>query len=187
MKMKALGFHSHSDIGSHARRPKSSVTLSELHILYLNRLKRVRGRRRRIGTKGKVPITVILSPPPSPSHMNSFCGLNIGLIVELNAVVNVCLSPVVSAWRSSRNAIKRALLLITLRCQTAEKQNPLHGNEVERPAAINATRHTKQDTLGDRLGKLRFLFKANTFLKETLGLTRTDLTVMLYTVKNYIP
>jgi len=126
-------------------------------------------------------------PPPPPNHMHSFSGLHIGLLVELNAVVNVCLSPVASAWRSSRNAIKRALLLITLRCQTAEKQNPLHGNEVERPAALNATRHTKQDTLRDRLGKLRFLFKANMFVKETLGLTRTYLAVMLFTVKNYIP
>jgi hypothetical protein len=62
MKMEALGSHSPKYTGSRARRPKSSAKrLSELHISYLNRLTRVRERWRGIGTKGKVPITVIPS------------------------------------------------------------------------------------------------------------------------------
>jgi hypothetical protein len=51
------------------------------------------------------------------------------------------------------------------------------------------TRHdTPSKTLCETaLEKNRFIFKAHAFLKETRGLTRTNLPVMLYTIKNYIP
>jgi hypothetical protein len=128
--------------------------------------------------------------PPPANQMNSFCGLNTGLLVELNAVVNVCLSPVVSAWRSSRNAIKRALLLITLRCLPDGWETKSitwkWGGETRcyKRNTTHQARHSSRPPWETKIS-----FKANTFLKETLGFTRTDLTVMLYTrtVKNYIP